>query len=118
MGWQMIAVMFAVLLAIQAVPSQASPPAADEAQQAAGQAALDGMVRIFTAMGSCERHFTPEQVRGVKRAFTPEPGQQPSALEAYIAAAYERGKADTALSAPACQEIMRVLAQSKARSGQ
>lgn len=106
----MIALLIATTLAFQTPPSAQPSP---DTTQAQGQAAVDGMVRIFTTLGSCERHFTPEQVQGIRRGFEPEPGQTPSAFQAHLAGAYERGKTDTSLSAPACREIMRALAESK-----
>ena len=106
----MIAFFLALTLATQA---SVQAPSSPDAEQAQGQAALAGMTRIFTTLGSCERHFTPEQVRGVRRAFEPEPGQAPSPLQTHLAEVYERGKADTSLSEPACQEVMRALAESK-----
>ena len=113
----MIALLFAAAIASQAVPQSTTSAEADPAQ-ANAQAALDGMAKIFTTLGSCERHFTQEQVQGVRRGFEPAPGQSPSPLQLYIASAYERGKADTSLSAPACQEVMRALAQAKGRTEQ
>ena len=119
----MIAFLLAMTLATQTpaqTPAQApaqSPveaPPSQDAEQAQMQAALDGITQIYTTLGSCERHFTPEQVRGVRRAFEPEPGQAPSSLQTYLAEAYEGGKADTSLSAPVCQEMMRALAEAKA----
>jgi len=106
----MIGLFIAAILATQA-PAGPSP---DDAQ-AQGQAALEGMTKIFTTLGSCERHFTLEQVKGVKRGFEPAAGQAPTPLQAHIAGAYERGKADTSLSAPVCQEMMRLLAEQKKR---
>lgn len=110
----MIGLFLAAILATQA-PAGPSPGADDAQGQAQGRAALEGMTKIFTTLGSCERHFTPAQVQGVKRGFQPAAGKAPTPLQAYIAAAYERGKADASLSAPACQEIMRVLAEQKKR---
>jgi hypothetical protein len=103
------------VLTPQSPPSQSPPAASAEETQAAGQAAVQGMAEIFTVMGSCERHFTAEQVRGVRRAIEPEAGQSQTPLQAYLDSAYQSGKANRAWTAPMCQEAMRMLAQGQAR---
>lgn len=110
----MLHLLAAALLAMQT--PQSAPPRTPEQQQADGQAALQGMVEIFTVMGSCERHFTPQQVQGVRQALEPERGQPRSPLQNYLEQAYQTGKADQSRSAAFCQEAMRVLAESRARS--
>ena len=112
----MLHLILAVGLAVltpQSPPSQSPPAASAEETQAAGQAAVQGMAEIFTVMG--ERHFTAEQVRGVRRAIEPEAGQSQTPLQAYLDTAYQSGKANRVWTAPMCQEAMRMLAQGQAR---
>lgn len=106
----------AASLMLQTAP-QSPPPPRQEDTQAQGQRAIEGMVEIFTVLGSCERHFTPAQIEGVQRGMKPEAGQEPNALQVYLQAAYDAGKADTSRSAAFCQEAMRVLAESRRPGG-
>ena len=107
--------MIIATLALAIMAQAASVPATTpEQDQANGQAAVAGMMEIFTVLGSCERHFTPEQVAGVRRGLEPEPGQTQTPLQSLIEGAYQTGKADTSKSAAFCQEVMRMLAEAKA----
>ena len=114
-------IMLALLLAtpLQTPPAGTTPPPAQspaeqEAVQANAQAAIEGMERIYTTVGSCERHLSPAQVRAVRSALEPESGQQPNRLQAYMEAAYQRGREDQTRSAEVCQAMMRALSESKA----
>ncbi|KQW82263.1 hypothetical protein [Brevundimonas sp. Root1279] len=109
----MIATSLALALAIQAATPAAPPRLTPEQEQARGQAAIEGMAQVYTVLGSCERHFTPEQVRAVRAPLEPEPGAAQSPLQSLIDQAYQRGKADTTKSAPFCQEVMRMLAEAQ-----
>lgn len=104
---------FALALVLQAAPA---PPPAISQDQANGQAAIEGMVQIFTTLGSCERHFTPDQIRGIRRALEPQAGATQTPLQAYIDNAYQRGKADTSRSARFCQEVLKMLAEAQSDS--
>ncbi len=95
-------------------PVPAQTPADQAADQANAQAAIEGMAQIMTAAGSCERHLSPAQVQGVRQALEPERGQRANPLQAYLAAAYERGRSDQTPSAAFCQEMMRVLSETRA----
>jgi hypothetical protein len=106
----------AASLMLQTAP-QAAPPTRQEDVQAEGQRAIEGMVEIFTVLGACERHFSPAQIEGVQRGLKPEPGREPNPVQVYMQAAYDKGKTDTSRSAAFCQEVMRVLAESRATNG-
>lgn len=97
--------------------AQASPPA-DATAEERGTQVVEQMAEIFTILGSCERHFTPEQAAGVRRGFEPEGGVAPNAAQTYLQRAYEAGKVDTSRSAAFCQEVMRTLAASRTRSNE
>lgn len=110
----MITAAFALTLMAQT----AAPPALTEAeQQAAGLRAVESMVQIFTLLGSCERHFTAEQVAGVRRPLERDPGSQMlTPLQQMLEDAYQSGKTDTSRSAEFCQQAMRSLAEAQAES--
>ena len=109
----MIAPLFAMVLAIQTAAPATPPRPATPQEQANGEAAIEGMVQIYTILGSCERPFTPEQVGAVRAPLDPEPGAQPSPLQTLIDQAYQRGKADTSKSAAFCQRVMQTLAEAQ-----
>ncbi len=106
-----------IMVLVAALAIQAQSPAANPSQpnqaQAEGQAAIESMTMIFRVMGSCERHFTPEQVQGVRRGIEPQAGQAPTPLQAHLDRAYQAGKADESWTAPMCQEAMRSLSEAK-----
>lgn len=109
----MIAPLLALALTVQAAPPAPPSRPTPEQEQANGQAAIEGMVQVYTVLGACERHFTPEQVRGVRAPLEAEPGAAQTPLQTLIDQAYQRGKADTSKSAPFCQEVMRMLAEAQ-----
>lgn len=112
----MLTLLVSVFMALQTPPASAPPPAPPSAEQAQadGQAAVQAMAEIFKVMGSCERHFAPEQIRGVRRAIDPEPGRPQTSLQAYLDQAYQTGKADRSWTAPMCQQAMQSLSEAKA----
>jgi hypothetical protein len=99
----------------QTAPPQTPPSTAAAQAQADGQAALQGMAHIYTVLGSCERHFTREQIRGVRQVLEPERGQVRTPLQTYLDDAYQSGKSDQTWTAPMCQDAMRMLADSRTR---
>ncbi|WGM31083.1 hypothetical protein [Brevundimonas sp. NIBR11] len=108
----MIIAALAVALMAQTAPA-AEPSEAE--QQAAAQQVLDGMRQIYTVLGSCERHFTPEQVAGIRRTLEPDAGAVGrTPLQQLLDDAYQTGKADTSKSAPFCQRAMQMIAESQA----
>lgn len=100
----------ALLLQAQSAPSQDPTTAQEPMRQA-----IESMAEIFTTLGSCERHYTPEQIAGVRRAFTPVPGATQNGAQIVMQRAYETGKADTTRSAAFCREVIRTLAASRSR---
>ena len=112
--------MIVAALVVSLLGQTASPPALTEAeQQAAGRQAIESMVQIFTLLGSCERHFTPQQVAGVRRPLELDPGARTlTPLQQMLDDAYQTGKADTSNSAAFCQRAMQLLAEAQADRGQ
>ena len=96
-----------------------APTLTEAEQEAAGRQVVEGMVHIFTVMGSCERHFTPEQIAGVRRPLQMDAGaRELTPLQQLLSDAYDTGKADTSKSAAFCQQAMRMLAEAQAERRQ
>lgn len=105
--------LIAVIAAAVLGQSQTPPALTAAEQQAAGQQAVASMVQIFTVLGSCERHFTPEQIAGVRRPLELERGASPTSLQQILEDGYQRGRADTTNSAAFCRRAMELLAEAK-----
>ena len=98
-----------ILLALSLQATQAEA----QANNAQMSDAVEGMTKIFTELGACERHYTPQQVQGIRAALEPEAGQAPNALQQHLERAYQQGKLDTSKSAAYCRAVYNAVAQAQ-----